>query len=107
MSRAVERCPSSVRPWALRNVVLLMPMACAMRFMRRAKAASLPDTASPSAVAASLADFTAAARIRWRMAIFWPDFSPSRDGGSAAAVRETVTVVSSEISPRWMAANTT
>ena len=64
MSRAVDRCPDWVSPCAFLNVVLFMPSALAVRFMRAAKAASLPEIASPMAVAASLADFTAAARIR-------------------------------------------
>ena len=38
MSRAVERCPDCVSPCALRNVVLVMPIARAVRFMRVAKA---------------------------------------------------------------------
>ncbi len=64
MSRAVLRCPASVRPLAFRNVLRVMPSAWAVRFIRRAKAASEPSIASPMAVAASFADFTAAARIR-------------------------------------------
>ena len=64
MSRAVDKCPLSVRPWAFLNVVRVMPSDLAVRVMRRAKAASDPEIASPMAVAASLADFTAAARIR-------------------------------------------
>ena len=48
----------------LGKVVRVMPIAAAVRFMRRAKAASDPSSAIPMAVAASLADFTAAARIR-------------------------------------------
>ena len=66
MSRAVERCPDSVKPWALRNVVRDMPMARAVAVIRRAKAASLPSSAMPMAVAASLADFTPEARTRYR-----------------------------------------
>ena len=64
MSRAVERWPASVRPLAFLKVVRVMPRALAVRFMRRAKAASEPEIASAIAVAASLADLTAAARIR-------------------------------------------
>ena len=64
MSRAVDRWPSSVSPLAFLKVVRVMPSALAVRFIRRAKAASEPSIASPMAVAASLADFTAAARIR-------------------------------------------
>ncbi len=64
MSWADDRCPSAVRPWAFLKVVLVIPSDRAVRVMRRAKAASLPLIASPMAVAASLADFTAAARIR-------------------------------------------
>ena len=64
MSRAVDRCPSRVRPLALRNVVRVIPMARAYWFIRAAKASSEPATASPSAVAASFADLIAAARIR-------------------------------------------
>ena len=64
MSRAVLRWPDWVRPWALRKLDCVIPSARAVRFMRAAKASSEPDTASPSAVAASLADFTAAARMR-------------------------------------------
>ena len=41
-----------------------MPSAFAVRFIRRAKAASDPPIYSPIAVAASFADFTAAARTR-------------------------------------------
>ena len=72
MSRAVDRCPSWVRPWAFLKVVLFIPSARAVRVMRAVKAASLPLIASPMAVAASLADFTAAARIRWRKAMRCP-----------------------------------
>ena len=64
MSRAVDRWPLSVSPWAFLKVVRVMPIALAVRFMRRAKLASEPSIASPRAVAASLADFTAAARMR-------------------------------------------
>lgn len=64
MSRAVDKWPDSVRPWAFLKVVRVMPSALAVRFMRRAKAASDPLTASAKAVAASLADLIAAARIR-------------------------------------------
>ena len=64
MSRAVDICPLAVRPCAFLNVVRVIPSALAVRFMRRAKAASEPEIASPMAVAASLADFTAAARIK-------------------------------------------
>ena len=64
MSRAVERCPFSVRPLALRKVVRVIPIALAVRFIRAAKRSTEPSIASASAVAASLADFTAAARIR-------------------------------------------
>jgi len=42
-----------------------MPIALAVLFILRAKAASEPSIASPSAVAASLADFTAAALIKY------------------------------------------
>ena len=64
MSRAVERWPLSVRPWAFLKVVRVIPISRAVRFIRRANRASEPSIASASAVAASLADFTAAARIR-------------------------------------------
>ena len=64
MSWAVDMWPDSVRPWAFLKVVLVMPSALAVRFMRRAKFASEPSIASPMAVAASLADLTAAARIK-------------------------------------------
>ena len=76
-----------------------MPSALAVRFIRRANAASEPEIASPMAVAASLADFTAAARIRYRSLIVLPDRSPNFDGGSLAACLEIRTFVSSEISP--------
>ena len=64
MSCAVERCPSVVRPFAFLNVVFDIPSARAVRVMRLAKAGSDPSIASPMAVAASLADLMAAARIR-------------------------------------------
>ena len=64
ISWAVDRCPFCVRPCAFLNVVRVIPSRFAVRVMRLAKASSEPDIASPSAVAASLADFTAAARIR-------------------------------------------
>ncbi len=64
MSRAVDMWPGVVRPLALRKVVLVMPMARAYWFIRFAKAGTDPATVSPSAVAASLADLIAAARIR-------------------------------------------
>ena len=41
-----------------------MPKARAVRVMRLANSASDPEIASPIAVAASLADLTAAARIK-------------------------------------------
>jgi hypothetical protein len=105
MSRAVDMCPSSVRPWALRKVVRVMPSARAVRFMRRAKAASEPEIASPIAVAASLADRIAAARMRKRNRIVEPARRPSFDGGSAAAFAEMRTCVSRSISPRRTASN--
>jgi len=49
---------------ALRKVVFFMPIAAAVRFIRRANCSSDPPIASPMAVAASLADLIAAARIR-------------------------------------------
>ena len=64
ISRAVDRWPERVRPWAFLNVVRDMPMARAVRVMRLANAASEPEMASPIAVAASLADLMAAARMR-------------------------------------------
>ena len=64
MSRAVDMWPSRVRPLAFLKVVRVMPIARAYWFMRAAKRSSEPATASPSAVAASLADLIAAARIR-------------------------------------------
>ena len=91
MSRAVERWPARVRPWAFLNVVRDMPIARAVRVIRLEKLASEPDIASPMAVAASLADLMAAARIRYRSFIFWPRLSQSFDGGSAAALRDTLT----------------
>ena len=107
MSRAVERCPFSVRPCAFLNVVRFIPSSLAVRFMRRAKAASDPSIASPNAVAASFADFTAAARIKYRSLMRWPERKPSFDGGSAAAFLEIRTLVSKEISPFSTASNTT
>ena len=103
MSRAVDRCPACVRPWAFLKVDFVMPSARAVRFMRSEKRASLPEMASPMAVAASLADLMAAARIRWRIAMRWPARRPSREGGWLAACFDTVTMVSSVISPRWIA----
>ncbi|KIQ70601.1 hypothetical protein Wenmar_00979 [Wenxinia marina DSM 24838] len=64
MSCAVDMCPSAVRPCMFTNVVLRIPIACAVAFMRRAKASSDPEIATPIAWAASLADRIAAARIR-------------------------------------------
>ena len=64
MSRAVDKWPDCVSPCALRKVVLDMPIAAAVWFIRVAKASSDPEIAIPMAVAASLADRTAAARIR-------------------------------------------
>ena len=85
MSRAVDTWPDWVRPWAFLKFVLFMPSALAVRFMRSANRLSLPSTASAIAVAASLADLTAAARIKWRSSIFCPARSPSLLGGSLAA----------------------
>ena len=64
MSRALDRWPSAVRPWGLENRVRVMPMAAAVRFIRREKLGTEPSMASAIAVAASLADRRAAARIR-------------------------------------------
>ena len=107
ISLAVDKCPFSVRPWAFLKVVRVMPKAFAVRFIRRAKAASEPSIASPSAVAASLADLIAAARIKWRNATRWPSRNPSFEGGSEAAAREMRTFLSSEISPASTASKTT
>jgi hypothetical protein len=57
--------------------------------MRRANAASLPSIASPIAVAASLADLTAAALIKYRSFMVCPALSPSLEGGSDAAEEYT------------------
>ena len=105
MSRAVERWPCAVRPLAFLKVVFFIPSALAVRVMRRAKSASFPAMASPMAVAASLADLIAAARIRLRSEIFCPARRPSREGGWAAACLVTVTIVSSEMLPRWISSN--
>ena len=64
MSCALDIWPSRVRPLAFLKVELLIPSALAVRFIRLANPASDPPMASPMAVAQSLADFTAAARIR-------------------------------------------
>ena len=64
ISLAVDKWPDSVSPWAFLKVVRDMPSALAVRFIRRPNAASDPLMASPIAVAASLADLTAAARIK-------------------------------------------
>ncbi len=64
MSRAVDRWPVRVRPFAFLKVVLVMPMARAYWFIIRANPSSDPPMASPMAVAASFADLIAAARIR-------------------------------------------
>ena len=106
MSRAVDRCPAAVRPLAFLKLELFIPSDFAVRFIRLANLSSDPDSASPMAEAASLADLIAAARIRWRRAIRCPAFSPSREGGLDAAFLDTVTIVSSETSPRSMASNT-
>ena len=107
MSRAVDICPRSVRPCAFLKVVRVMPKALAVRFMRRAKAASEPEIASPIAVAASLADFTAEARMRYRSLILEPERRPNFEGGSAAALREILTMSSRLISPLSTASNAT
>ena len=61
MSRAVVRCLLCGSPEALRNVVLAMPRARALRVMRLPKLRSLPDSASPTTVATSFADFVISA----------------------------------------------
>ena len=103
MSRAVDKWPLAVRPLAFWKVDADIPMALAVRFIRCANFSSDPLIASPMAVAASLADLIAAARIRWRKAMRCPGFSPKRDGGSFAACLEMVTIVSRLISPRSIA----
>ena len=64
MSRAVEKWPSWVRPLALRKVVDRIPSARAIAVICAPNLGSDPASPSPMTVAASLADFTAAARIR-------------------------------------------
>jgi hypothetical protein len=64
MSRAVDRCPSAVRPLAFLKVVLCIPSCRAVRVIRLAKATWSPLIWSPRAEAASFADLMAAARIR-------------------------------------------
>jgi hypothetical protein len=75
--------------------------------MRRANAASLPSIASPIAVAASLADFTAAALIKYRSFMVCPALSPNLEGGSDAAFFDILTFVSRLISPFSTASNAT
>ena len=70
MSLAVDRWPTSVKPWQFLNVVLDIPRALAVLFILLEKAASLPEIASPIAVAASFADIIAAALIRYFSLIF-------------------------------------
>ena len=56
--------------------------------------------ASPNAVAASFADFTAAARIKCRTFTRIPDRKPNLDGGSDAAFLEIFTF-SSEVKNKF------
>ena len=91
ISRAVDKWPDCVRPWAFLKVVRSIPIARAVRVMRLENSTSEPAMASPIAVAASLADLIEAARMRYRNWIFWPVLSHSFDGGSDEAWRETVT----------------
>ena len=61
MSRAVVRCLLCGRPDALRKVVADMPSARALRVIRLPNSRSVPDSASPTTVATSLADFVISA----------------------------------------------
>ena len=55
-SAALDTCCGDGRPVALENRVFFMPSRVASWFMRTTKASSEPETASASAIAASLPD---------------------------------------------------
>ena len=95
MSCAVVYCPAAGRPDAVRNTVFAMPSSCAVRVMRRAKAASLPERFSAMVTAASLADKVTMARMASPAVIVSPGFSHSLTGACAAACAETRNGVSS------------
>ena len=61
MSLAVERWPSASSPVQFLNTVFFIPSSAALAFISSTKASSLPETASPRATQASLAELIAAA----------------------------------------------
>ena len=104
-SRAVVTCSGFGRPDALRKTVFLMPSACALRVIRRAKVTSSPAMASATAAAMSLADFVMRAPMAFSTVIVDPGRSPTFVGGMEAACAEIGIGVSIRKRPRSICSN--
>jgi hypothetical protein len=70
-------------------LVFFMPSARAARFMRAANSDTLPETASATTTATSLADFVVSARMASSTLIDVPAFRPSLEGACRAAFADT------------------
>jgi hypothetical protein len=85
MSRAVLRWRASGSPDALRKTVEVMPSWRALAVIIAAKRSSVPPRNSATAVATSLADLVAKARIAVSTGRDCPALRPSLEGGRLAA----------------------
>ena len=84
MSRAVVVCSGSGRPEAFLKVVLVMPMSCALRVIKRAKFCSVPAMCWASAMATSLADLVTSAFMASSTVISAPGLTSSLEGAASA-----------------------
>src|SRR6185437_9099536 len=103
ISRAVVTCRRSGNPDALVNKVRLMPSACALAVIIRAKRASVRPSFSATATAASFADRTIMPSTASRSVIQAPGLTESLVGGLDAACREKGILVCHVNRPRWRA----
>jgi hypothetical protein len=76
-----------------------MPSARAVRFMRPAKAETLPPTFSATTTATSLADLVVSARMASSTLMVEPAFTPTLDGAWRAAFADTLSLLPSESRP--------
>ena len=87
ISRAVECCARLGSPEAFLKVVLTMPRARALRVILPAKARSVPEIFSPTAVATSFADLVTSAKIAFSTDMLEPGERYNFDGERLAATR--------------------
>jgi hypothetical protein len=90
MSRADDTWAGSGSPFGLSKWECVIPSCCALRFIISAKRAWLPPIFSATAIAMSLAEWTAMPCSAFSTVIVWPACMPRLVRGWAAACGDTV-----------------